>query len=120
MTNCEQCGTAIQPGKRKRFCSNDCGVQFHNIQRKQEGEKPVSVAEIRPIDAEARQLIAGGFLPVSFTICPHDGRPLWDFGGICSLLNQRPAQLVEVLRSNGAVYGRGVGIPSSWRSLIEL
>ena len=119
MTSCEQCGTAIKPGKKKRFCGNDCRVQFHNSQRKQEGEKPTTVAEIRPIDAEAAGLIVTGHLPEAFTIDPHDGRPLWDFGGLCSLLNQRPAQLVEVLRGNGAVYGRGVGIPSSWRSLIE-
>jgi hypothetical protein len=116
---CEQCDGELPPGKRKRFCSNDCGTRFHNTKRDQEGEKPVSGAEIRPIDAEARQLIVGGYLPESYTIDPHDGRPLWDFGGLCTLLNQRPAQLVEVLTANGAVYGRGVGIPSSWRMFVE-
>ena len=120
MTNCEQCGKAIQPGKRKRFCSNYCGVQFHNIQRKQEGEKPVSVAEIRPMDAEARALIVGGYLPESFTICPHDARPLWDFLGLCVLLNQRPDQLTRLLLDNGPAYQPGAGIPSSWKALIEL
>ena len=119
MNTCEQCGTPIQQGKRKRFCGNDCRVQFHNIQRKQEGEKPTTVAEIRPIDAEAAGLIAGGFLPVSFTICPHDSRPLWDYLGLCVLLNQRPDQLTQLLLRNGPAYQPGAGIPSSWRMFIE-
>lgn len=75
---------------------------------------PISVHDV------AQALIVGGFLPESFTICPHDARPLWDFHGICALLNQRPGQLVELLKGNGPVYLRGVGIPSSWRALIEL
>ena len=67
----------------------------------------------------AQALIVGGYLPESYTIDAHDARPLWDFHGICALLNQRPGQLVEVLKENGPVYSRGVGIPSSWKSLIE-
>jgi hypothetical protein len=67
----------------------------------------------------AQALIREGFLPESFTIDAHDTRPLWDFYGLCALLNQRPAQLLEIRKSNGPVYDRHAGIPSSWRMLIE-
>lgn len=82
-----------------------------------EQETPV----VQPINVHetAQALIVGGYLPEAFSIDPHDGRPVWDFHGICALLNQRPGQLVEVLKGNGPVYTPGVGIPSSWKSLIE-
>jgi len=67
----------------------------------------------------ARSLITQGFLPECFSIDAHDARPVWDFFGLCALLNQRPEQLVEILQSNGPVYSSTAGIPSSWRALIE-
>ena len=67
----------------------------------------------------ARSLITQGFLPECFSIDAHDSRPVWDFYGLCALLNQRPNQLVEILKQNGPVYDRHAGIPSSWKMLLE-
>ena len=76
--------------------------------------------ETPTIHATAQQLIVTGHLPEPFTIDRHDSRPLWDYIGLCVLLNQRPDQLTQLLLSNGPAYQSGAGIPSSWRALIEL
>lgn len=77
-------------------------------------------AETPAIHQVAQRLIVDGFLPESYTIDRHDSRPLWDYIGLCVLLNQRPDQLAELLMANGRAYQPGAGIPSSWRALIEL
>lgn len=82
------------------------------LEETQQPEGP-SVHEI------AHELVVGGHLPDPYTIDRHDSRPLWDFIGLAELLNQRPDQLAELLRGNGSVYSKTVGIPSSWRMLIE-
>ena len=71
------------------------------------------------LNETAQALIVGGFLPAAFSIDPYDGRPVWDFNGLCALLNQRPGQLVELLKANGPAYLPGAGIPSSWKALVE-
>lgn len=76
--------------------------------------------ETPTIHATAQQLIVAGHLPEPFTIDRHDARPLWDYIGLCVLLNQRPDQLTRLLLSNGPAYQPGAGIPSSWKALIEL
>ena len=76
--------------------------------------------ETPPIHLEAQRLIVTGHLPEAFSIDAHDSRPLWDYIGLCVLLNQRPDQLTQLLLSNGPAYQPGAGIPSSWRALIEL
>ena len=72
------------------------------------------------IHQEAQRLIVTGHLPEPFNVDPYDGRPLWDYIGLCVLLNQRPDELSRLLQANGPAYLPGVGIPSSWRSWIEL
>ena len=76
--------------------------------------------ETPEIHRTAQRLIVDGYLPESYILDRHDARPLWDFIGLCVLLNQRPDQLTELLLSNGPAYKPGAGIPSSWRALIEL
>ncbi len=72
------------------------------------------------IDIEAQRLIVRGFLPPPHIISPFDSRPLWDYLGLCALLDQRPSELTEILLRNGPVHLAGdKGIPSSWRMLIE-
>ena len=71
------------------------------------------------VHQEAQRLIVTGHLPEAFTIDAHDARPLWDYLGLCVLLNQRPDQLTRLLLSNGPAYQPGAGIPSSWRMFIE-
>ena len=84
-------------------------------------EVVVEVAEPAPTVHELAQgLIVQGYLPAPFTVCPHDGRALWDFCGLAVLLDQRPDALVELLLANGPVHLHADrGIPSSWQSLIE-
>ena len=75
--------------------------------------------ETPEIHQEAQRLIVTGHLPEPFNVDPYDGRPLWDYIGLCVLLNQRPAQLTQLLLDNGPAYQPGAGIPSSWKALIE-
>ena len=67
----------------------------------------------------AQTMIVEGYLPAPYQIDPHDMRPLWDFTGLALMLDQRPDQLVELLKENGPVHLRGTGIPSSWQLLLE-
>ena len=61
-----------------------------------------------------------GFLPPPHIISPFDSRPLWDYLGLCALLDQRPSELTEILLRNGPVHLAGdKGIPSSWKALVE-
>lgn len=76
--------------------------------------------ETPAIHLEAQRLIVSGHLPEAFTIDAYDSRPLWDYIGLCVLLNQRPDQLTQLLLSNGPAYQPGAGIQSSWRMLVEL
>lgn len=113
---CQQCQAELPEG-RKRFCSNECGVQFHNNQRKPSTEAKVEDVETREVDRVAQKLIVGGYLPEPFSIDPHDGRPVWDFAGIAALFNRKPDEVVKLLLANGPVHQHGQGIPSSWAML---
>ena len=117
MSQCEQCSAELPP-TRERFCSNQCGWTYHNARRVEVAK--VQDVETPPIHLEAQRLIVTGHLPEAFSIDAHDSRPLWDYIGLCVLLNQRPDQLTQLLLSNGPAYQPGAGIPSSWRALIEL
>ena len=116
MTQCQQCNSDL-PENRKRFCSNQCGIQFHNEQRKP-SEANVIDAETPEIHKDAQRLIVGGYLPEPFSIDPHDGRPVWDFIGIAALFDRNPHELMEILVSRGPVHlAQDRGIPSSWAML---
>ena len=118
MSQCEQCSAELPP-TRERFCSNQCGWTYHNARRVEVAK--VQDVETPPIHLEAQRLVVGGFLPAPFTVCPHDMRPLWDITGIALLLDRRPDQLVQLLVEAGPVHlAADRGVPSSWRSLIEL
>ena len=74
-----------------------------------------------PIHQEARRLIVQGYLPLPFSIDPHDGRPVWSFTELALLFDRRPDELVSLLIQAGPVHLVGDrGVPSSWRALIEL
>ena len=73
------------------------------------------------IHVQAQRLIVQGYLPPPFSVDPFDGRPVWSFTEIATMLDQRPDELVELLLANGPVHLAGDrGVPSSWRMLIEL
>ena len=116
MPTCQQCGSDLPEG-RKRFCSNECGIQFHNQSRKPT-DANVEDAVTREIDQAAHRLVIQGFLPEPYQIDPHDSRPLWDFAGLAQLFDKPPHELVELLVRNGPVHlAQDRGIPSSWAML---
>lgn len=117
MTQCEQCQGELPPGRRQRFCSNQCGTTYHNANRSEPKQTDV---ETRPIDKKAMELIVSGYLPAPFNVDPHDSRPLWDIAGIALLLDRRPDQLVQLLVEAGPAHlPADRGVPSSWKALIE-
>ena len=119
MTQCQQCGAGLPLGRRQRFCSNQCGIAYHNANRNTEAKK--MDVEAPPIHQEARQLIVSGHLPLPFSIDPHDGRPVWSFTELALLFDRRPDELVSLLIEAGPVHLAGDrGVPSSWRMLVEL
>ena len=118
MSECEQCQGELPPGRRQRFCSNECGVAFHNAHRNTEAKK--MDFETPPIHQEARQLIVSGHLPLPFSIDPHDGRPVWSFTELAVMFDRRPDELIDLLIQAGPVHLSGDrGIPSSWKMFIE-
>ena len=120
MPTCQQCNAELPVG-RKRFCSNECGVQFHNERRKPSSEAHVVDVETRPIDQTAHRLVIEGYLPAPFICDAHDQRPLWDFSGLALMLDQRPDELVQLLVRNGHVHLEADrGIPSSWQSIVRM
>ena len=86
------------------------------IEAASEVEEPVeSVHEI------AQRLVVNGYLPLPFQVYVHDQRPLWDLVGIAQLFDRRPDELISLLIEAGPVHlAADRGVPSSWRSLIEL
>ena len=118
MSQCEHCSAELPPGRRQRFCSNECGTAYHNSHR----SEPRQVdAETPPIHQEAQRLIVTGHLPAPFTVCPHDMRPLWSFNEIAQLFDKRPDELISLLIQAGPVHLQADrGVPSSWRMMIEL
>ena len=117
MTKCQQCGADLPPGRRQRFCSNECGTAYHNSHRSEPRQVDV---ETPPIHQEARQLIVSGHLPLPFSIDAHDGRPVWSFTELALLFDRRPDELIDLLIQAGPVHLSGDrGIPSSWKMFIE-
>jgi len=74
-----------------------------------------------PIHLQAQKLVVTGHLPAPYIVSNFDARPLWDVVGIAAMLDTRPDQLIELLLRNGPVHlPADRGVPSSWKSLIEL